>query len=856
MPARCFNFIVSVSAACIMNDITTEIPAGDLQLYDYYKPPLEAGNHTITVTQAVPGMAGAEKFEATQEFVVSAPQFVLDPTQIVNQYPPAGSTGKYGEVLPHIVLRDPMLAWERSMQEPAAGALPEYPVPWLALLVFEEGDLLSGDGQDPSTQTTTAGILAFQALNGSQNGKVLAPTPDIADDIQAALADETAHPGDASYRVAHCQYIRMPAAVFIKVVPRLDELCYLSHVRKVNTGDRPALGLSEHGLYSVTMANRFPSVPPTAVGTSKNIVHLVSLEGMAAHLKGPTVPAGCEEVALLSLASWTFSAQHDQPQDFKALAELLAPAGSAAESRWLRLQPPPPPALPKPPIKEELEDARDEVQRRLDLGYTPLAYHTRSGETTMAWYRGPLVPQPTSSQGLRTFPSADSALIYDTSYDVFDVSLAAAWELGREVALADVAFGPKLLHFRRNASQVLDTLHHQVNSAHLAGQDNASLTPKQQPSALAKQLAKLEITTVQDAFARLLTDEADPLMVKNIGAVGTQDYSSAAQTAGIAATLPNRTSAPAVGNTQAELKKTLSSVRSLRGATNKLHSLLAEDIAPLAEWLGRFLLLSLVPFDNLVPDERLLPAESLRFFYLDEQWFQAALDGALSLGLDSSKHDVINGLVKKALLKKAKQAASTLAKRQETSPVGKPLTGKKQPSALPNGISGFLLRSEMVVGWPNLAVYPKNEQGEAIPILRIDHLAPNILLCLFDGVPKQLVLSEPPESLRFGIDEEGAVALRNFSGTAPIGQQLEKMVPVRDMEGAKALCMRTTDSRVLNLAPGSPALGIAANTNGLISTLKEGFSPSLRELFSPSAFSLQLVKAPEALLLPKLPNKA
>lgn len=842
-----------------MNDITTELPAGDLQLYDYYKPPLEAGNYTITVTQAIPGMAGAEEFEATQEFVVSAPQFVLDPVQIVNQYPPAGSTGKYGEVLPHIVLRDPMLAWERSMHEHDAGPAPEYPVPWLALLVFEEGDLLPGDGQDPSTQTTTAGILAFQALNGSQSGKVLAPTPPIADDIEEALAEETAHPGDASYRVAHCQYIRMPAAVFIKVVPRLDELCYLSHVRKVNTGDRPALGLSEHGLYSVTMANRFPSVPPTTVGASKSIVHLVSLEGMAAHLKGPTVPAGCEEVALLSLASWTFLAQHDQPQDFKALAELLAPTGSSAESRWLRLQPPPPPtppAPPSPPIKKELKEARDEVNRRIDLGYTPLAYHTRSGETTMAWYRGPLAPQPTSSQGARTFPSADSALIYDTSYDVFDVSLAAAWELGREVALADVSFGPKLLHFRRNASQVLDTLHHQVNSRHLAGQDNSGLTPKQQSNALAKQIAELEISTVQDAFARLLTDETDPLAVKDIGAVGTQDYDSAAQAAGIAATVPNRTSAPAVGNTQAELKKTLDSVSSLRGATDKLHLLLAEDLTPLAEWLGRFLLLSLVPFDNLVPDERLLPAGSLRFFYLDEQWFQAALDGALSLGQDSSKHDAINGLVKAALFEQAKRAAATSAKKQETSPAEKPIKDKKQPSALPNGISGFLLRSEMVVGWPNLAVYPKNEQGEAIPILRIDHLAPNILLCLFDGVPKQLVLSEPPESLRFGIDEDGAVALRDFSGTQPIGQQLEQMVPVQDMQGAQALCLRTTDSRVLNLAPGSAALGIAADANGLVSTLQAGFSPALRERMSPSAFSLQLVKAPEALLLPRKPKTA
>ena len=83
-------------------------------------------------------MDGRE-FRATQEFVVCAPQFTLDPSQVVNQCPPPGSTGQFGEVLPHIVLKDPTFPWEREMD--AAKDAPR--TPWVALMVFAENELLT-----------------------------------------------------------------------------------------------------------------------------------------------------------------------------------------------------------------------------------------------------------------------------------------------------------------------------------------------------------------------------------------------------------------------------------------------------------------------------------------------------------------------------------------------------------------------------------------------------------------------------------------------------------------------------------------------------------------------------------------
>jgi len=49
-------------------------------------------------------------------------------------------------------------------------------------------------------------------------------------------------------------------------------------------------------------------------------------------------------------------------------------------------------------------------------------------------------------------------------------------------------------------------------------------------------------------------------------------------------------------------------------------------------WLGRLVLLYGVPLHYLVPDEEMLPAESLRFFYLDPIWLQSLVQGACSIG--------------------------------------------------------------------------------------------------------------------------------------------------------------------------------------------------------------------------------
>ena len=58
--------------------------------------------------------------------------------------------------------------------------------------------------------------------------------------------------------------------------------------------------------------------------------------------------------------------------------------------------------------------------------------------------------------------------------------------------------------------------------------------------------------------------------------------------------------------------------------------------AELRNWLVRLRLLEGVPFANLVADSELLPAESIRWFYLDRRWSDAIVQGALSVGTANS----------------------------------------------------------------------------------------------------------------------------------------------------------------------------------------------------------------------------
>ena len=79
-------------------------------------------------------------------------------------------------------------------------------------------------------------------------------------------------------------------------------------------------------------------------------------------------------------------------------------------------------------------------------------------------------------------------------------------------------------------------------------------------------------------------------------------------------------------------------------------------------------------------------------------------------------------------------------------------------------ISGFLLRSRVVSGWPALHVRAYNadvlpddahipeDDPRRMRLLRLERLAPAVLLCLLDGIPQVVRIEEPRQGIQFGVD--------------------------------------------------------------------------------------------------------
>jgi hypothetical protein len=160
----------------------------------------------------------------------------------------------------------------------------------------------------------------------------------------------------------------------------------------------------------------------------------------------------------------------------------------------------------------------------------------------------------------------------------------------------------------------------------------------------------------------------------------------------------------------------------------------------IADWLGELALLDGVPLGYLVPDPDMLPPESIRFFQLDPNWIVALLGGATSVGRAST-----------ADLTHDQAVAAAVHAAVGVAPV----------------VSGFILRSALVAGWPEIDVLawetPYGDgtppDSDPLPNLRVERIAPGVLFVLIKGMFAQLHLREPTEALHFGLElaDDGTV---------------------------------------------------------------------------------------------------
>jgi hypothetical protein len=542
----------------------------DLQVtfYDHLMPRATAGVYTLRAEQHL-SKDGSDITTmdplpiVDQKYEIRAVRFFVDDSSVHAYYPAEGAHGDYSRTLPHITLNRSILPWERQLLGRA-----EVRSPWLALLVFGAGEL----GEDPDGRGVTT-TRTVAELCDPGDPKVLGPDLDVPVDIQTT----------------RCQTIDVAAELFTSVVPREEELRYLAHVRDVGPLQklRDEEEILTEGQYAVLAANRFPRTPGAYA------VHLVSLEGFLDRLGPGQLPADISVVRLCALRSWSFTSDPDgQLNAAKLLEGLAEPGRTDPENLALRL-------APAASGSTTPGEAEKHARQRLWLGYVPVTYRVLSGELTYGWYRGPFTPITAQSVPAVGGPhtTADHALIYDAEHGVFDVSYAAAWTLGRALALSDPQYTEELTRVRREVANLavgLMTLG--------ADPARADLDPD---------------AAAGNALHEVAAEGFGHSLIEALAQSQVSDEIPSTRRSRLA-----REDARALLHQERQL--------------TVLRTAVARRTATAPTWLDTLALMHLVPFRYLVPHPAMLPPESLRLFRIDPGWIDALLAGARDLGVHSS----------------------------------------------------------------------------------------------------------------------------------------------------------------------------------------------------------------------------
>jgi hypothetical protein len=517
-----------------------------------------------------------------------------------------------------------------------------------------------------------------------------------------------------------CMTIDMPLSVFRELAPAVRELPHTAHVREVKTDNKETMSYLQDGWFSVVVGNRFPEAEKTGEGVAGAMLNKVFLVSLEGVAQ--YLKGGSEETAA-----------GDEIR-LAVLANWEFSCGGAFAFKQTMDE------LVVGPFGLKAGAKTDpDVVAGLERGYVALNHTTRLGEKTVSWYRGPLSPvKMERKEGYQFQAAPDGLLRYDYNTGLMDVSYAAAAQLGRLLGLQDRVFSQALDQWRsaqetRAADAPVKTYVSQV----LSGRNAV--------------LADSEGHVLEKAFLNMLENE--PGMLRGHAPTATWQVDEAAF-----------------------LEDERGGLLSANGPGD-----VPEDISM---WLAGLLLLYRVPFSYLVPDERLLPPGSMRFFRLDPGWVKCLLEGACSVGRTSTRAELVDQILGGRFLDFALKKASLVRQRP-----GGPEAANEGDTRWP--LEGFLLRSPLVEGWHGLEVrsWEGAEGNRALTPLRIDRLSPDVLLCIFDGRVGTIEISQPPEGMHFGAESDGAGRYRKTCLRAltpdKAGDQIAVKLDVSLREGQK-----------------------------------------------------------------------
>jgi hypothetical protein len=217
----------------------------------------------------------------------------------------------------------------------------------------------------------------------------------------------------------------------------------------------PAAGKTTTSQWSTTQARVEQAALSADQEEASRVVRDVMLEGFRDHVEHYVKLEPVYRFPVLTHWSFTVSGTGGfQPLMLGLDVGLLGTAPAAPD---VPAGAPPPPPPPRPPAE------------LAETGHVGLPHLTRRGEQVRAWFRGPLAAHPTT----RDAPGADGRLPFAHDSDQLrrvvpdgreDLSLAAAFEIGRLLALSQPALVRALMAWRaeqfgaERARQLVDAL--------------------------------------------------------------------------------------------------------------------------------------------------------------------------------------------------------------------------------------------------------------------------------------------------------------------------------------------------------------------------------------------------------------
>lgn len=451
-----------------------------MRLWKKVVPDLQPGGYKVRLEQSLSqgSTTVGEPDDVEVHFDITGPRFTLPGTEIHSVFPPPNAQGSFSSRLPHIALKRRTLPWERTDDD--------HPnIPWLALVVLSdfEGELCRNRPvREAFTSTAVADALGAPA-DGTCDHLVV--TQRVADQTfpardelpllshvrQVSLRDAENLGSDPDGWMAVLISNRLPQAdtnygcYLISIEGQLDELPEPGDLQD-EVGPRFVYEqLAEAYQLEVSNASFSGDAAPSAdrsaeadaLGAVLHSIESRHFEGRArlesesdwvlTHTPEATTPRAAElglyfressvvdfldvsiwdpgtrQLRFPVLANWSF--RTEGAADFQQLMENL-------DVGMLGRQP-----------------AEDENVPILDTGHAVVDRLSRRGENAKAWYRGPLTPrQVKRRESPPPLFTAEQALRLGDD-GRWDISEAAAFEIGRLLALSDAAFISQLARWRK-----------------------------------------------------------------------------------------------------------------------------------------------------------------------------------------------------------------------------------------------------------------------------------------------------------------------------------------------------------------------------------------------------------------------